>query len=50
MKLLSLPNVYYEKTSIDLFVSKLNKYATTQSYAIVKDRNKISKRNVYIKY
>ena len=50
MELQPSPNAYYEKTSIDLLVSKLNKHAATQDYAIVKDRSKISKRNVRMKY
>jgi hypothetical protein len=50
MKLQPSPNAYYERASIDLLVPKLNKHATTQDYAIVKGRNKVSKRNVRIKY
>jgi len=50
MKFQLLSNVYYERTSIDLLVSKFNKHATTQNYTIVKGRNKINKRNVRIKY
>jgi len=43
-------DIYYKKISIDLFVKNLNKYATTQNYTVVQDRNKISKQNIYIKY
>ena len=43
-------NVYYERTFINLFILKLNKHATTQSYTIIKNCNKINKQNVRIKY
>jgi len=50
IKLRLLPNAYYERTSINLLISNLNKHTTTQDYAIIKDRNKMSKQDIYIKY
>jgi hypothetical protein len=50
MELRSSPNVYYERMLIDLLMLDLNKYTTTQNYAIVKNCNKISKQDIYIKY
>ena len=50
MELKPPPNTYYERISIDLLISQLNKHAATQGYAMVKGRSKISKRNVRMKY
>jgi len=50
MKFKSSSNIYYERILIDLLISQLNKHATTQDYAMMKDRSKISKRNVRMKY
>jgi len=50
MELKPSPDAYYERTSIDLLVPELNQHATTQGYAVVKGRSKVSKRGVRIKY
>jgi len=50
MQLISSSNIYHDRTLINLLIKNLNKHATTQDYAIIKDRNKILKRNIRIKY
>lgn len=50
LKLLLSIDVYYERILIELLVKDLNKHATTQDYAIMQSRNKISKRDVRIKH
>jgi len=50
MKLRSSPNAYHKRTSINLLMLDLNKHVATQDYVMIKDRNKMSKRDVRIKY
>lgn len=50
MKLRLSPNAYYERTSINLLMLDLNKHVATQDYAMIKGRNKVSKRGVRMKY
>ena len=50
MELRSSPDAYHERTSIELLISELNEHATTQGYAMMKDRSKVSKLGVRMKY